>query len=379
MISFFATLVFLREYIKNKFGDKDYHSIYRSFYCFLITIMCSLYGLSYYKYFAINPYYSDGYSYVINTVMIAYMIYDIIYFFYSYKFRYDLLFHHIISLIGFICYRKYFFITFCCIAEIISSLNWLYLINEKFTNIVKVFRGLSILLVRIPLWIGILQVFYPINKLICFGILIFIFLDIFWLYIIYINFKNNVNFIKYDKKNTVNLRKNVKNTIKNTFNNLEIPPYYKKNKKLATSDKIMGILNRINKNNLEKSNNVINNNIDNSNIKYDLDNSNNKYDLDNNIPNDNNFNKNEYDSINKNEYDSIKNNKKDNKENKSSLVKNESTVSIKHNDNNTNKSYKKPNKSNSSINDNDSIIDNYSSDMETSEVFDTIFKDIVLN
>ena len=49
------------------------------------------------------------------------------------------------------------------------------------------------------------------------------------------------------------------------------------------------------------------------------------------------------------------------------------------NDNNTNKSYKKPNKSNSSINDNDSIIDNYSSDMETSEVFDTIFKDIVLN
>ena len=68
-----------------------------------------------------------------------------------------------------------------------GSLSLNLLARVKFTNIVKVFRGLSILLVRIPLWIGILQVFYPINKLICFGILIFIFLDIFWLYIIYIN------------------------------------------------------------------------------------------------------------------------------------------------------------------------------------------------
>ena len=387
MISFFATLVFLREYIKNKFGDKDYHSIYRSFFCFLITIMCGLYGLSYYQYFAVNPYYSDGYSYVINTVMIAYMIYDIVYFFYSYKFRYDLLFHHVISLIGFICYRKYFFITFCCVAEIISALNWLYLINEKYTYFVKIFRGLSITIVRIPLWISILKVFYPINKLICFGILIFIFLDIFWLYIIYTNFKNNVNFVKYNKKNTVNLRKNIKNTIKNTINNIEIPPYYKKNKNLATSDKITNILNKINQknnqdtvppksNDSKQNNNFVksNNNI----INKDFISENNSLEqIIENINSDKSSINNDKNSI-YNDKNSIYNDKNSIYNDKNSINHNKNNEKDCKNSDNTNRSYKKPNKSTTSINDNDSVIDN-SSDLETSEVFDTIFKDVLLN
>jgi hypothetical protein len=145
-------------------------------------------------------------SLIINNFMFVYMIYDIWYFFYSKKIRYDLLFHHIICLIAFFYYKQYFFMTFGSMAEIISAVNWLSLINNKFTNFTRLFRMFSIILVRLPMWLTAITLFkgtiYTFISLFC--MIIFILLDIYWLKVIYknMNDKRGINYIKKNKNNS---------------------------------------------------------------------------------------------------------------------------------------------------------------------------------
>ncbi len=218
MLNFLTILVFCRQFIKKFFGNKDYHSIYRSFYCMFITIF-SIYQ-TYFNWGNLieNPLLeSNTYSLIINNFMFVYMIYDIWYFFNSKKIRYDLLFHHIICLIAFYYYKNYFFMTFGSIAEIISSLNWLSLINNKFTNFTRLFRMFSIILVRLPMWLTSITLFkntiYSYLSLFC--MIIFILLDIYWLKVIYKNMNDDraINYIKKNKNSSEINKDNNSSTI----------------------------------------------------------------------------------------------------------------------------------------------------------------------
>jgi hypothetical protein len=207
MLNILTVLMFCRQFIKKNFSDKDYHSIYRSIYCLLITIF-SFYQTSYnwteLKQFPmLNASYS---SLLINNFMFVYMIYDIWYFFYSKKIRYDLLLHHILCMIIFYYYKNYFIMTYGSMAEIISSMNWLSLINKKYNYFTRMFRIFSIISIRLPLWINIILLYintiYNI-KVLCI-LSIFILLDIYWLKIMYDNINNNSNnYIKINKKSSV--------------------------------------------------------------------------------------------------------------------------------------------------------------------------------
>jgi hypothetical protein len=205
MLNILTILMFCRQFIKKKFGDKDYHSIYRSIYCLLITIF-SLYQTScnWNELKQFPMLHATHSSLIINNFMFVYMIYDIWYFYYSKKIRYDLLFHHILCMISFYNYKKYFIMTYGSIAEIISAMNWLSLINKKYNYLTKLFRIFSIIFVRLPLWFNIINLFSNTeNNITSFYIMsIFIGLDLYWLKVIYSNmYKNCLNkYIKINKK-----------------------------------------------------------------------------------------------------------------------------------------------------------------------------------
>jgi hypothetical protein len=205
MLNILTVLMFCRQFIKKNFSDKDYHSIYRSIYCLLITIF-SFYQTNYnWKELKQFPMMNATYSsLLINNFMFVYMIYDIWYFFYSKKIRYDLLFHHILCMIAFYNYKNYFIMTYGSIAEIISAMNWLSIINNKYNYLTRLFRIFSIIFIRIPLWLNIINLFkyteYNISS--CCIMSIFIGLDIYWLKIIYNNiFESKLyKYIKINKK-----------------------------------------------------------------------------------------------------------------------------------------------------------------------------------
>jgi hypothetical protein len=209
MLNILTVLMFCRQFIKKNFSDKDYHSIYRSIYCLLITLF-SFYQTSYnWKELKQFPMLNATYSsLLINNFMFVYMIYDIWYFFYSKKIRYDLLFHHIICMITFYYYKNYFIMTYGSIAEIISALNWLSLINNKYNYLTRLFRIFSIIFIRLPLWLNIINLFKntEYNILSSCIMSIFIGLDIFWLKVIY----NNINVNKYIKINKIENKKESK-------------------------------------------------------------------------------------------------------------------------------------------------------------------------
>lgn len=218
MLNILTILMFCRQFIKKNFGDKDYHSIYRSIYCLLITIF-SFYqtscNWSELKQFPMLS--ATSSSLIINNFMFVYMIYDIWYFFYSKKIRYDLLLHHILCMIIFYYYKNYFIMTFGSIAEIISAMNWLSLIKKKYNYFTRIFRIFSIIFIRLPLWINIFILYintvYQIQVL-CI-ILIFILLDLYWLKIMYDNINENCNnYIKINKKY---LKKKLENTKKGFY------------------------------------------------------------------------------------------------------------------------------------------------------------------
>ena len=160
MLNILTVLMFCRQFIKKNYNDKDYHSIYRSIYCLLITIFSFYQTNKNWNELRQFPMMHATYSsLLINNFMFVYMIYDIWYFFYSKKIRYDLLFHHILCMFAFYNYKNYFIMTYGSLAEIISAMNWLSLINKKYNNFTRLFRIFSIIFIRIPLWLNIINLF----------------------------------------------------------------------------------------------------------------------------------------------------------------------------------------------------------------------------
>jgi hypothetical protein len=205
MLNILTVLMFCRQFIKKNFGDKDYHSIYRSIYCLFITIFSFIQTSFNWIELKQFPMLSASYSsLLINNFMFVYMIYDIWYFFYSKKIRYDLLLHHILCMIIFYNYKNYFIMTYGSLAEIISAMNWLSLINKKYNYFTRMFRIFSIIFIRLPLWINI--IFLYINTVYNLKVLyimsIFILLDIYWLKIMHNNINENHNYYKKINKSS---------------------------------------------------------------------------------------------------------------------------------------------------------------------------------
>ena len=83
-------------------------------------------------------------------------------------------------------------------------MNWLSLINKKYNYLTRLFRIFSIIFIRIPLWLNIINLFKNTEHNISSSYImsIFIGLDIYWLKIIYNNiYENKIKkYIKINKK-----------------------------------------------------------------------------------------------------------------------------------------------------------------------------------
>ena len=139
-------------------------------------------------------------------MMLCYMLIDTGYFLYKQKYRAELMCHHIvcIGLYGFF-YDKCI-LSFCACNEILSAFNWIGIIYPNLEWTSKFFRLYSILFIRLFVWVYTLFFLYNIKYVfeLAFGfILIFIFLDIYWTWIIisnYLKYKNNITNIIVKKK-----------------------------------------------------------------------------------------------------------------------------------------------------------------------------------
>ena len=225
MIIYLLIILILKYIIKYYLRNYDYHNIFRSIFCLLISLSSLSISLLNWNNLIINPLSSSIISSIINKFMFCYMIYDLIYFFIRQRIRYELCFHHAICALLFYNYN-YNILTFCSTCEIISGFNWISIIYPKYEWMSKYIRLTTILLVRFWIWMCTLIIFknfkqiknitFNISKFIIFPfqfknsiyiniplfsfvvllIIIFISLDIYWLCIIYKNLKNHYKFIK---------------------------------------------------------------------------------------------------------------------------------------------------------------------------------------
>ena len=203
-----SILILFRQIIKSIWTNYDYHSLFRSFFCFIISSMSLFTSIIYWNDLITNPFDYNLSSYIINNFVLYYMVVDLVYFIYTKKIRIELILHHIMCFLLFNFFSEYFILTFCTICEIISAFNWIGILFPNYEWISKFIRLFCIILVRLWIWIFIIILSYDYNGFyIClFLVLFFIFLDIYWLYVIYINYKKYSGFIKKnikDKKNTV--------------------------------------------------------------------------------------------------------------------------------------------------------------------------------
>ena len=222
MIIQLILIIFFRYIIKILFKNYDYHSLFRSFFCFGISSLSIITCVIYWKSLIENPISYNSISYLINTFMFNYMIYDLIYFIYSKKIRTELILHHAISGLLFLFYKEYFILTFCSSCEILSAFNWIGILFPNYEWVSKFIRLATILFVRLWIWIFTICLFYNFNYffyLVFIIVTFFICLDIYWLYIIFINYKKYYGFIKSEIKHNIDNKKNkIVNKIKNIKN-----------------------------------------------------------------------------------------------------------------------------------------------------------------
>lgn len=204
MIYHFCFVLFLKVFVKYIFINSN-HALFRSLFCLFISCF-SLFISSVYIWDIIeNPIENtiiNYYSYNINKFMISYLSFDLIYFaFYNELFtRLELTFHHIVCLFVLYFYSKSNILTLCTICEILSAFNWLGLLFPAFEYLCKYIRVFSILFVRLPIWMLVFLIL-PVKFVYYLILMSFISLDIYWLYIMYINYISHKIYIKDRFKN----------------------------------------------------------------------------------------------------------------------------------------------------------------------------------
>jgi hypothetical protein len=172
------------------FSKYNYHEIFRSLSCILITIS-SLYLLII-NYNNLFVEYTNSTIIDYNKFIIQYLIYDIYKLLYHKNYRYDLYIHHLLTIYAYYIYGGTISLL-CGLVELYSSLNWLEFINKKFNLINKKFKFYTLFL-RFIIWITGFIVALKYNiigyRIICFPTIIL--LDIYWFNKLYkIIYKNN--------------------------------------------------------------------------------------------------------------------------------------------------------------------------------------------
>lgn len=198
-------LVF-KKLIKMLFKSFDHHILFRSFFCLFISTLSMGISIINWNILLKNPLETNNLSLVSNNLMLGYMIIDTIHYLYKQNYRIDLLLHHFVCLLIFGLHLDKNILSFCSINEILSSFNWIGIIYPNLEWISKILRLLSILFVRLFVWIFTL--FFLSNSQprifqIAF-ILVFFFvcLDVYWIGIIIKNCLGYKNIIKENIKIT---------------------------------------------------------------------------------------------------------------------------------------------------------------------------------
>lgn len=200
-IGFIIILKFLIKYI---FVNSN-HALFRSLFCLFISCFALIISAIYLQDIINNPIHNsitNYYSYNINKFMMSYLSFDLLYFtYYNQLFsRIELTFHHIICLFILFFYSNSNLITLCTICEILSAFNWIGLLFPAFEYLCKYIRIFCILFVRFPIWF-IVFLIIPFNIFYYLLLFTFISLDIYWLYIMYINYIQHKLFFKTKFKN----------------------------------------------------------------------------------------------------------------------------------------------------------------------------------
>ena len=203
------SILFFKKIIKILFKKYDYHTLFRSFFCLFIS-SCSM-GISLLEWDSLisDPLGTSILTKWINIMMLSYMLIDTGYFLYKQNYRTELMIHHFACIGIYGLYLNFRILSFCAGCEILSAFNWVGIIFPGFEWASKLFRLYSILFIRLFIWIYTLIFLYNLQIgfkfiFILLILLIFISLDIYWTYIIILNYTKYKNFIS----NTIIAKKN---------------------------------------------------------------------------------------------------------------------------------------------------------------------------
>ncbi len=199
MFIYFLIIYLFRKLIKYIFKQKDYHSIFRSFFCLFISTLSMGISIFNWEHLIITPLEPNNYFIFINKFMFSYMLIDTCYFIYLNQYRFELIMHHVVCLILYGFNLNKSILGFCAANEILSAFNWIGLVYPKFEWTIKLFRLYSIVFIRSFVWIYTIvflsssQTYFYIGL---FFIFIFMLLDCYWTWIIIFNYLKYKNFIK---------------------------------------------------------------------------------------------------------------------------------------------------------------------------------------
>jgi len=195
-------IIILFKFMINKLfrNIQDLHSLFRSFFCFIISTLALFYSVSEWNNLIINPLTPTFLSLSINKLMLSYMLIDTGYFILNKKIRIELIFHHVICIGLYGLYYDKGILAFCTCAEILSAFNWIGILYPELEWSIKLFRLYSIISIRLYIWIFTLFFLFKYTFLYWFAfimVIIFICLDCYWIWIIISNyFKYKSFFLK---------------------------------------------------------------------------------------------------------------------------------------------------------------------------------------
>lgn len=211
LLVYIIIVLFFRKIIKFLFKHHNYHTLFRSFFCLVVSTGSIGFSLVSWDSIVSNPLGSSQLSQFINLLMLSYMLVDTIYLLIKPPYRFELLLHHFICVIIYSMYSDYQILSFCAGCEILSAFNWVGIIFPNIEWTSKMFRLYSILFIRLFIWIytmifltNVVVGFRYWIVMILLGI--FLLLDIYWLWIIV---KNYLGYSQYIKKTIINKKNKI--------------------------------------------------------------------------------------------------------------------------------------------------------------------------
>ena len=202
LLIYIGIIILFKQIINNSFSKiNNIHSLFRSFFCFFISSLSLCFSICYWSHLISNPLKPIYLSTLINQLMLAYMLVDTTYFAISCtkEIRLELIFHHIICICLYGIFYDKSIMAFCALGEILSAFNWIGILYPQYEWSIKLLRLYSILFIRLFVWIFTLVFLYKYSFLFWFGfigVIIFLTLDCYCIWIILSNYIKYKTFIK---------------------------------------------------------------------------------------------------------------------------------------------------------------------------------------